>query len=194
VPFSFQVSWQRRLRFTAALVGIVALGPVVSLVGGIGPPWPHEWGIAALCMLANAAAVLFAYRHASSDASRAGLQRSTRRWLGAFAGSLVLFIVLKSFFCYNAPSFRYQVAGGFVLQADMKEFLRDDPAATVESLLEDALYSPTMVWEPWSVYLVQVAILVCWVALFASLSFPLAGALFSRGGPSGPDEAPPHRS
>jgi hypothetical protein len=194
IHVALRASWWRRLRVPAALVGIVAFSPLVSLVGGIGPPWPDAPGVAAFCALANAGGVLFAFGQASTRAPGAGPWHGTHRWLGVFVASLVLFIVLKAFFCYNAPSFANQVAGGFVLREDARASLQDDPNATVESLLEEGLYHPTAVWEPWSVYVVQVGLLVCWTTLFASLAVPLAGALFWRKDPGGPDEALPRQT
>jgi hypothetical protein len=188
-----RVPWRGRLGFAAALVAFVALPPLASLVAGIGPPWPHPAGVAAFCALAGAACVLLAHRRALTREDEADPWRGTRRWFGLFIVSLVAFILLKSFFCYNAPSFANQVAGGFVLQDDMKDFLKDDPSATVETLLEEALYHPTRVWEPWSVYLVRGAILVSWVALFAGLAYPLASALFARKGPGEPGGGSPRR-
>ncbi len=185
--------WRRPLGFAAALVGLVAVGPLASLIDGIGPPWPNKPGVVAFCVLASAACVISACRQESARESQADPRRATRRWPAVFVASLVAFILLKSFFCYNAPSFTNQVAGGFLLQDKTREFLSDDPAATVESLLEEALYHPTEVWEPWTVYLIQVAILVSWSTLFASMSFPLVAALLSttKSGQESSPERPP---
>jgi hypothetical protein len=87
---------------------------------------------------------------------------------------MVVYIVLKGLFVYNAPDFRHQEAGGFILRPSIERVVEENPGITWGELLDGAEYDPTRIWVEWTVNTVRISLLIAWLAFFGAISFVLS--------------------
>jgi hypothetical protein len=106
----------------------------------------------------------------TATAKQAFYKRVINRLAITFAVALVIYVVLRSFYCHDAPDWQHQVAGGFMLRSDITDKMATDPHLTPERLLAMAQYDATRIWVPWTVLCVRAVVLLVWLVLFASLS------------------------
>jgi len=164
-------------RYKKLLLAFLALGslpPLTSLVAKVGPPWPSEAETASYTTLLNLCLLAFLYANTSKTASEAKLRRRISAGFYVFSGVFAIYLLLKVLFCYNAPDWQHQVAGGFVFQPHIAAIIADDPTVGTKSLLGEALYDSTRIWEVWSVSLVRFVLLAAWLVLFAVVSAVIA--------------------
>jgi hypothetical protein len=159
----------RYKRLVVALASVAALPPLAGLVAQVGPPWPANAATSAVTLLASSCALLAVYTQTRASAAEGRLKGRVRAAAAAFGVALLGYLALKAFLCYDAPDWRHQVAGGFVTRPDIRGLLDADPGLTHGQLLEEGLYDATRVWVPWTVYGVQLAVLVTWLALILRL-------------------------
>jgi hypothetical protein len=163
-------------RLLAAFTALGASPFLTNLVVRISPPWPEEVVTSALACVVNTVLLVLIYVRIA--APRPAVYQWAIKWLAiTFTASLVVFVFFKSFFCYNAPDWRYQVSGGLILRPEIVKFLSNEPGLAVQRLLEEARYDAYQVWLPWTVDLVRVVILLVWLVLFASVTGVVAVGL-----------------
>ena len=156
-------------KLIAAMLGIGALPAVLDLVMYIGPPWPHRRAIATFtCLMVW---VILPWTFASWREIAEG---RLRRRLSLFAvltlALLLLYIILKAYFVYDAPTAKDQEADGFILRSSIRRLLTEDPKMTIEDVRIGSEYNPMQIWVPWTVATVRVALLMAWLGLFNFLS------------------------
>jgi hypothetical protein len=156
-------------RLLAAFAALGAAPFLIFLVARIGPPWPEEVATSALVCVVNTVLLVLIYVRTAH--ARPAMYQRGAKWLAIiFAVSLVVFVCLKSFLCYNAPDWQHQVAGGFILQPDIIGLIKTEPHWTIAELLAGAKYDAHRIWIPWTVDFVRAVVLVNWLVLFAALS------------------------
>jgi hypothetical protein len=159
----------RYRRLLLALVGLGALPFFTSLVLKIGPPWPSDAAIASYTLLVNASVLLCVYTLTPAGTAKKRIQRNIRNTCLAFGAVLVVYVLLKAFYCHDDPG-GGQIAVGFILSEENKP-LR---GLTDDQLLLKGNFVETDIWEPWTVYCVRAALLLTWLVLFSTFSAAVA--------------------
>ena len=83
---------------------------------------------------------------------------------------LLLYIILKAYFVYDAPTAKDQEAAGFILRSSIRRLLTEDRKMTIEDVRIGSEYNPMQIRVPWTVATVRVALLMAWLGLFNFLS------------------------
>jgi hypothetical protein len=157
------------------ILGLGAMPLLLDFIYAVGPPWPQSTAVAAFTTLVSWLVLLYSY--AMWDDLKKTNLRQLIGWMAPLATlSLVVFIFFKAFFCMNAPDYRNQEAVGWELQSDIQALfdkLDNDhqPRPTFEELFEGAKYKPYKIWKEWTVNTSRTALLLSWLALYASVSF-----------------------
>ena len=124
---------QRYGRLLAALLAVSSSPLLTSLVVRIGPPWPEEAGTSALVCIVNVVLLMFIYLN-TATARPASSKRVVNLLAITFVTTLVMYVGLKSFCCYDAPDWQHQVAGGFVLRSEIKDLMATEHNMSVKEL------------------------------------------------------------
>lgn len=154
------------------LVGIITFGAAPVLLNwifAIGPPWPHATGVAAFTSVVTWLEMMYAFS-AWERLSAARLRLLCKVFVGIASCALVLYVFLNACFVYDAPDYRHQEAGGFLIKPEVQLLLQSNPEKSLEDLLESAEYKPARVWIGWSVSVVRAGLLIGWLAFFCSLA------------------------
>ncbi|MBV9126343.1 MAG: hypothetical protein JO112_23590 [Planctomycetes bacterium] len=152
------------------LLSVSSLPPLTSLLLKIGPPWPGDAAAATVCIIVNMVCLLYIYNSRAHHESNVRRLRRFKVIAVGFLSSLLIYMLLKVFLCYNAPDWRHQVAGGLILQEDIRGLLRVNPQLNMTDLLQASDFNPEHLWVSWTVRLVQWLILVNWVFVYVFLS------------------------
>jgi hypothetical protein len=166
-PFSSYLAEYKKL--LAAGVALGTAPALTELVLGIGPPWPHRRGIILLTSLVAWVVLLWSFSAWRHTAREFLVSRVTACAILAGA-SLVVYLLLQAFFVDDAPDSRNQGAMGFLLRPQIQKVLAEEPETTLKDLWKGAEYDPTVVWIPWTVYLVRSGLILLWMVFFGGLS------------------------
>jgi len=164
----------RNRQILATMLTYCAIPPVLQFVFNVGPPWPQQAGVTAFTSIVGyVIAVLVFAMHEYGASTQPRLRNVRKRLvrsavLGAFL--MIVYLLFTSLFVYDAPSPQYRVAGGFQLRAEVREHIDNSPGYTPADALRDKAYSAEGVWIPWTVRLMNVAVLISWLGFFAALA------------------------
>ena len=84
----------------------------------------------------------------------------------------LIYFWLFSAFVFNAPDVSHRDVKGLVhTEAARSVISKEYPE---QEALKGAAYDPELIWEPWTVNLMRVLLLVTWLSFFAAISIFLA--------------------
>lgn len=196
-PFSSYLAEYKKL--LAAGVALGAAPALTDLVFTIGPPWPHRRGIILLTGLVAWVVLIWSFSAWRHTGRKFLVSRVTACAILAGA-SLVVYLLLQAFFVDDAPDSRNQEAMGFLVRPQIQRVLAEEPETTLKDLWKGAEYDPTVVWIPWTVYLVRSGLIFLWMAFFGGLSLVASAFLLlqeqlgaARGGDAWGGPAPSRR-
>jgi hypothetical protein len=153
-------------RSVAALIGKAALlAPFVGLLLNIGPPWPGKTSVPALTTLTQVFVLIYVFQFFGT-LSRKRLEKRLRAFFFLLMGGFVIYIALYSFFVFETPT-TDRVVKGFIIQDRIKGIL--GPTYTVEDALKGYEWDSEKIWEVWTVYTMQVSLLLAWILFFVAL-------------------------
>ena len=172
-------------KLAAMTLGVGAIPTVLDLISAIGPPWPQRHAVAMFTSVMSWIVLPWGF---TSWRTISATKLKTRLSLFAILTSLFLliYILLKAVFVYNAPTEWNQEAAGFILQTKIQSLLDQVPEMSLLDAVRGAEFDPNEIWVPWTVAVVRGGLLVTWLLLFACLSLgSSAFLLFQEKGPSG---------
>jgi hypothetical protein len=147
------------------------LAPLISLVTDIGPPYPSRISVPVLTCLLLVLLLIYIF-HFWEPLSKSQLERRLKVTLILIVPCLILYFLLFNFFVLDAPDESNRVVKGFLLTKQAQSVV--GPDYPVEKALQGAQYNPTRIWEPWTVYLMRLMLLIAWTLSFAAISSYLA--------------------
>ena len=151
------------------LIGKAALiAPFATLLLNIGPPWPGKTSVPALTSLCEVLVLMYVFQfHASLSKKR--LNARLRQFFLAVVGTFVVYVFLYSFFVIDIPLDSTRDVSGFVVQPRVTQLLTA-PGATIDTVLEGMEWDPFRVWEPWTIRVMRVSLLLVWIVFFIGIA------------------------
>jgi hypothetical protein len=150
------------------VVGGTAAAPLaVSLATELGPPWPA--GLSLITSLTELV-VMIAIFHFWFNESLEQLSKKISFALILIVVSLFSYLFLVNTFVFEYPTTKNKEARGFVLNASIKKLAQDPEFDTPDKLLEGYEYDAKKIWEPWSITIINLLLVACWLTFFVSLS------------------------
>jgi len=137
-------------RSLTALIGKAALAiPFITLIYNIGPPWLTPIAVAILTSIVQIFVLIYIFQF-WMPLSR--LRRKLRLRLSIIFGgvSLIGYLGLFAFFVFNAPDTNNRDIKGFIYTEAAKAQINS--AYPEQRALQGAGFEPTLIWEPWTVY------------------------------------------
>jgi hypothetical protein len=147
------------------------LAPLVSLVTDIGPPYPSRVSVPVLTCLILVLLLIYIFNF-WQRLSKRKLEYRLKVSLILIVPLIISYFLLFNFFVVDAPDESNRVVKGFVLTKQAQSVVGPDYPAT--RALQGARYDPTRIWEPWTVYLTRLVLLISWTLSFAVISSYLA--------------------
>jgi hypothetical protein len=155
--------------------------PIVTLVSGMGPPWPREKAFIALSSIILSWFMLIRgyINHDSSSPALLAKRINVFAVIGII--SICGYVIMRSFFVLEVDIVRTdpdsqrqiilkrEIVRGLVYQREIG-LLLEDRTITEWKALDGAQYDNLAIWEPWSVMLVQAMMLIVWFSIFVMLS------------------------
>src|SRR5437870_967986 len=111
--------------------------PLIDIILGFGPPWPTRTGVPVLTSIVETFVLMYTFVFWK----RMPLKRLTTCFRGAvilIVITFILYIMIFSFFVYNAPSPDAREIKGFLYRPPVQELI--DRGESVESLINSAGY------------------------------------------------------
>ncbi len=146
-----------------AIKGTVAL-PLLNLWARLGPP--PSVAVSTLTSAAEFVAVIWAF-HFWHDYVQSSLERRMRASIAIFCFTLLAAGVLLEEFTIRPTADGERIVFGYVLRPDVKPLL--SASYTESEALRDAQFDPQRVWQPWSITVVHLGLIICWIAAFVAL-------------------------
>ena len=148
------------------------LSPIVAgMLLSFGPPWPSAAGASVLTSLAEVLVAMYVFRWGAGST-----KVILDRWLSITIVSsilgLVLYLFLFSFFVRDMPDAKHRDVKGIHYTSTAAQVI--SPQYSEDAALKGAGYDPTMIWEPWSVFVIRVTIVLAWLIFFCSFSSYMA--------------------
>ncbi len=138
---------------------------LLRLLLNIGPPWPGKTSMPMLTTLTQVFVLIYVFQF-FGPLSRKRLEKRLRAFFFVLMGCFVIYIALYSFFVLETPT-KDRVVKGFIIQDRIKVIL--GPTYTVEDALEGYVWDSEEIWEGWTVYTMQVSLLLAWILFFVAL-------------------------
>lgn len=166
------LAYVKDFKSISGLIGKGALAaPILSLIFNVGPPWPSRIATPILTSLMQILVLVYVFQFWTPLAKKRKERRMKISIIAVVIGFLLYFWLFSSY-VFDAPdtSHRdikglfYSPAAGLVINDSYPE----------GEALKGAAYDPTRIWEPWTVYLMRVLVLVSWLVFFVSVSIYLA--------------------
>lgn len=171
-------SWQQNLaaygRDIHSLYALFGKGamlapPIGSLILYLGPPWPAHMAVVTVTLIAEILVTLHVFARAQDMDQMQHLNRAAFRALWATGAFFVLFVALFAFFVRDMPDASSRDTTG-LRYTDAARRVIHIPDFTETQALNGAGNDPTVIWLPWTVYMMRIALLISWLCAFCSLS------------------------
>lgn len=140
------------------LLALATVALVLS-AGGTAPPWPARSGSLTAVLAVAGALALGRWRAHRPSVWSVGLQRGA---LLALLLSAALFLGLMSRFGFTIPATGETGVKGFVCTPEARLIYPQTCPDDDLDALRSAEYEATRIWQPWSVDLVRLALLLSW--------------------------------
>jgi len=166
------------VRDDRTLHGLIASGvassSLVGLVAVIGPPYPGLMPIVIWTLIVELLVHIWcfvSYNSSICSLDIAKLALHIRRAIGLLIVVMVAYILLQFFLVVRDDSGNSE-AKGFLSPRGVA-YCKANPGCNDLDLIQSAEGEADKVYQPWSLYLVRAIILLCWMVLYAVLSFTL---------------------
>ncbi|HEV3167510.1 MAG TPA: toll/interleukin-1 receptor domain-containing protein [Isosphaeraceae bacterium] len=152
-----------------ALLALMPLSADFVLHLHVAPPWPDRLAVDFVTGLANVLAFsLIWFLVGTSKASRL-------RWMLIWATVatcllFVVFLILRAAFVWDTTSAHYQEVGGFILNKNARRLQAADPSQTIKEMFHGYEYDPTNIWEPWTLVVARVSLLIAWFGFSTTMA------------------------
>lgn len=172
------LAYVKDFKSIGGLIGKGALAaPILSLIFNVGPPWPSRITAPILTSLVQLLILAYIFQFWTPLSNK----RKGRRMkfsVVALALGFLLYFWLFSSFVLDAPDAGHRDVKGFLYTAAAESVISD--TYPEGEALKGAAYDTTRIWEPWTVNLMRLLVLVSWLFFFASVSVYFATFVLMR--------------
>lgn len=151
--------------------GIFLVPIITGLIFNLGPPWPAKTGVTFLTTLAEILISMYVFQRAFK-AKKDYLSKWLNITIALTVFSLLAYLLTFSFFVRDMPDSDNKDVRGIYYTPQARAVINEQ--YTEEKALRGAGYEPTVIWVPWTVYLMRVVVIIFWLVFFCSLSSYIA--------------------
>jgi hypothetical protein len=157
------IAWIARLAVSA---------PLMSILLGIGPPWPNATAVPVATSILQLVILMYAFQFWGAKSVPA-LKRRMQWSMWIMCATFVGYLFAFSFFTFEGPQGGRDVKG-FVLRPEIENLRSLGLVTSEQDMLAKGNYVPERIWEEWTLAVMRPLIMVLWLAFFAAVAVYIA--------------------